>query len=76
MYILPLVLRVETNTPWPDRHFAMTELRLFVAILLTYATLEIDEGCMTRPELTRERMGLGIMHANGDMDVILRKRKL
>ena len=54
----------------------MTELRLFVAILLTYATLEIDEGCMTRPELTRERMGLGIMHANGDMDVILRKRKL
>ncbi|TBU63815.1 cytochrome P450 [Dichomitus squalens] len=58
------------------RHFAMTELRLFVAILLTYATLEVDEGCTTRPELSRERMGLGIMHANGDMDVILRKRKL
>lgn len=54
----------------------MTELRLFLAILLTYATIEVDEGCTTRPEFAIERMGLGIMHPRGDMDVILRKRKL
>nr|VWO96721.1 Putative lanosterol 14-alpha-demethylase (EC [Ganoderma boninense] len=58
------------------RHMAMIELRLFIAILLTYGALEIDEGCTTRPEVLRERMGLGIMHPKGDMDVILRKRKL
>ncbi len=58
------------------RHMAMVELRLFIAILLTYASLEIDEGCTTRPEVVRERMGLGILHPKGDMDVILRKRKL
>ncbi|PIL31823.1 cytochrome P450 [Ganoderma sinense ZZ0214-1] len=57
-------------------HMAMIELRLFIAILLTYGSLEIDEGCTTRPEVLRGRMGLGIMHAKGDMDVILRKRKL
>ena len=58
------------------RHMAMIELRLFIAILLMYGSLEIDEGCMTRPEVVRERMGLGIVHPKGDIDVILRKRKL
>ncbi|KAI0698393.1 cytochrome P450 [Cerioporus squamosus] len=58
------------------RHFAMTELRVFLTILLTYATIDIDEGCMTRPDFTLERMGLGVMHPKGDMDVVLRKRRL
>ena len=58
------------------RHMAMIELRLFIAILLMYGSLEIDEGCMTRPEVVRERMGLDIVHPKGDIDVILRKRKL
>ncbi|TFK94414.1 cytochrome P450 [Polyporus arcularius HHB13444] len=58
------------------RHFALAELRVFLAILLTYATIDIDEGCMTRPEFALERMGLGVMHPKGDMDVVLRKRRL
>ncbi|KAI0756862.1 cytochrome P450 [Daedaleopsis nitida] len=58
------------------RHFAMSELKLFLAILLTYATIEIDEGCTTRPKFMAERVGTGIIHPRGDMDVILRKRKL
>ncbi|RPD82424.1 cytochrome P450 [Lentinus tigrinus ALCF2SS1-7] len=58
------------------RHFALTELRVFLSILLTYAIIDIDEGCMTRPTLTLERMGLGVMHPKGDMDVVLRKRRL
>ena len=49
---------------------------MFIAIFLTYATIEIDEGCMTRPEFVPERMGLGIMHPRGDLDVIVRKRQL
>ena len=70
-------LCVFANTNHVDhRHFAMTELRVFLAILLSYATVEVDEECSTRPEFAIERMGLGVMHPRGDIDVILRKRKL
>ena len=54
----------------------MTELRMFIAIFLTYTTVEMDEGCLNSPEFLSERIGLGIMHPRGDMDVIVRKRKL
>ena len=54
----------------------MTELRVFLSILLTYATVDIDQACTTRPEFKFERMGLGVMHPKGDMDVVLRKRRL
>ena len=49
---------------------------MFIAIFLTYATVDIDEECTARPEFVPERMGLGIMHPRGDLEVIVRKRKL
>ena len=60
----------------PHRHFALAELRVYLAILLTYASIEVDEECTTRPEFMWERMGLGVMHPRGDVDVIVRSRKL
>ncbi len=54
----------------------MTEIKLFLAILLTFATFDLDEACTTRPDFTWERMGLGVMQPRGDMEVILRKRRL
>lgn len=74
-YVVPSC-RVRFADHGTHRHMAMVELRLFIAVFLTYGSLEIDEGCTTHPEVVRERMGLGVMHPKGDIDVILRKRKL
>ncbi|KAI9065866.1 cytochrome P450 [Trametes sanguinea] len=56
------------------RHFAMSELKMFVAIMLTYATIEVDPSSSTRPGFTWERQG--IMQPKGDMKVVVRKRQL
>ncbi|KAI0651986.1 cytochrome P450 [Trametes meyenii] len=58
------------------RHFAMSELKTFIAMLLTYSTLELDPASTSRPEFAWERIGAGIMHPRGDVQVIVRKRQL
>ncbi|KAI9065865.1 cytochrome P450 [Trametes sanguinea] len=57
------------------RHFAMAELKMFVAIMLTYATIEVDPSSSSRPSIKWERKQ-GIMQPRGDMKVIVRKRQL
>ncbi|OSD03206.1 cytochrome P450 [Trametes coccinea BRFM310] len=57
------------------RHFAMAELKMFVAVMLTYATVEADPSSSSRPEIQWERKQ-GIMQPKGDLKVIVRKRQL
>ncbi|KAL6307722.1 cytochrome P450 [Sparassis latifolia] len=58
------------------RHFALGELKTFIALLLTYATIERDPSSSSKPDLMWERMGVGIMPPRGDIKVIVGKRKL
>ncbi|KAI0655212.1 cytochrome P450 [Cubamyces menziesii] len=54
------------------RHFAMTELKMFVSILLTYASIELDPKSSTRPTFAWERQS--IMHPRGDLRVIVKRQ--
>ncbi|KAI8990562.1 cytochrome P450 [Trametes punicea] len=56
------------------RFFAMSELKTFLAMLFTYATVEADPASSSRP--TFSWGGQGILHPRGDMRVIVRKRQL
>ncbi|KAI0328507.1 cytochrome P450 [Cubamyces sp. BRFM 1775] len=54
------------------RHFAMTELKMFVSILLTHASIELDPKSSSRPTFAWERQG--IMHPRGDLQVIVKRQ--
>ncbi|KAI0778320.1 cytochrome P450 [Trametes elegans] len=58
------------------RHFAMAELKSFMAILLTYGVVEVDPTSSSCPEFAWERIGVGMLKPRGDMQVIIRKRQL
>jgi len=53
------------------RHLAVAEVKTFVTILFTYATIEVIPGA-TWPELCMERIGTGIIHPRGDIRVIVK----
>ncbi|EMD31509.1 hypothetical protein CERSUDRAFT_119728 [Gelatoporia subvermispora B] len=57
------------------RHFVIGELKTLVALILTYATVELADRSGVRPEFDWSRLGSGIMQPRGDIDVIVRKRE-
>jgi len=58
-----------------SRHFANGELKVFMVLLLMRYTLEIDPKSSERPTFMLERMGAGVMHPRGDLQIILRARE-
>ena len=58
-----------------SRHFAVRELKAFMAFLLMRYTLEVDPNFAERPTFVWERVGAGVMDPRGDLRVILHARK-
>lgn len=58
------------------RHFAQAELRAYVMLLLTMMDIEVDPKSDLRPKFNMQRIGLGIFHADGDLDVRVSPRIL
>ena len=56
------------------RHFVMGELRILIALLLTYATVEVDPKKPDMPKMSRDRIGAGMMPPVGDLNVIIKRR--
>jgi len=56
------------------RHFAMAEMKTFIAILLTYATIEVAPHS-SWPQLRMERIGTGIIPPRGDVHVRIGRKK-
>ncbi|KAK0489942.1 cytochrome P450 [Armillaria luteobubalina] len=58
------------------RHFALTELKIFLTLLLTHTKIEIDseKGPQPAVELCTDRMGVGAMPPRGDLNVVIRPR--
>ncbi|PBK76529.1 cytochrome P450 [Armillaria solidipes] len=58
------------------RHFAVSELKILLTLLLTHATIEIDSEMGPQPtvELCMDRMGVGAMPPRGDLNVVIRPR--
>ncbi|KAK0233888.1 cytochrome P450 [Armillaria fumosa] len=58
------------------RHFALSELKIMLTLLLTHATIEIDSEMGPQPtvELSMDRMGVGAMPPKGDLNVVIRPR--
>ncbi|KAF8576421.1 cytochrome P450 [Ramaria rubella] len=57
------------------RHFALRELKIFLALMMTYVAVEIDSKSSARPKFLTTRIGTGIMHPAGDLGVKITKRK-
>jgi len=55
------------------RHFAQSEIKTFVALLLTYCTLEVAPGT-SWPEMRMDRLGVGLISPKGDVNVIVKQR--
>ncbi|EMD31428.1 hypothetical protein CERSUDRAFT_109437 [Gelatoporia subvermispora B] len=58
------------------RHFVMGELKILIALLLTYATIGIDPKKPEIPKMSRNRIGAGIMPPIGDLNVIIKRRQI
>lgn len=58
------------------RHFAQGELKIFIAILLTVATIEIDPSSSERPKVNYASFGAGVVHPIGDLLVQVTKREI
>lgn len=56
------------------RHFAMGELKIYLGMMLSYATIELDLSSTSRPKLYTTRIGVGLMSPVGDLQVKIRKR--
>ncbi|KAK0500774.1 cytochrome P450 [Armillaria luteobubalina] len=58
------------------RHFALSELKIMLTLLLTHATIEIDNEMGPQPtvELCMDRMGVGAMPPKGDLNIVIRPR--
>jgi hypothetical protein len=61
---------------WEHRHFALAELRTFIALLLTLVDLRLDDKSQLKAEMDMQRIGLGIAHVKGDLDVFVTPRGL
>lgn len=70
---LPLHFSLTSNDI--RRHFALSELKILMIVLLTYATIEVDPLSSQRPSFDWGRFGFGMLSAKGDMRVIIKKRK-
>ncbi|KAI0074927.1 cytochrome P450 [Panus rudis PR-1116 ss-1] len=57
------------------RHFALGELKIYLAMLLTYVDIQPDPKSSARPSFNMGRLGGGIMPPVGDVQVIIRKRE-
>ncbi|KAF8587451.1 cytochrome P450 [Ramaria rubella] len=57
------------------RHFVMGELKIFLALMMTCVTIELNPNSNARPKFITERMGAGIMHPSGDLSIKISKRK-
>lgn len=55
------------------RHFALGEIKAFLTLLLTYASIEAAPGTAW-PELHKDKIGVGILDAVGDVTVIVNRR--
>lgn len=56
------------------RHFAQSEIRILVALLLTYCTLEPAPGT-SWPEMRMDRLGVGIISPKGDVNVLVKQKQ-
>jgi hypothetical protein len=52
----------------------MGELKMLVLLLLLQLTIEIDPESKQKPSIATERIGAGLLHPKGDLQVIIRKR--
>ncbi|KAF8579492.1 cytochrome P450 [Ramaria rubella] len=57
------------------RHFALGELKVYLALILTYVTIELDPGSNFKPKFFTARMGVGTMPPVGDLTVNIRRRE-
>ena len=55
------------------RHFALGEIKAFLALMLTYASIEAAPET-SWPSLHKDKIGVGILDAVGDVNVVIRKR--
>lgn len=56
------------------RHFAQGELKVFIALLLTLATIEIDPSSSERPKFNYSHMGTGMIPPVGDFPIRVTRR--
>jgi len=57
------------------RHFAQTELKVFIALLLTQLDIALaPEAKSSDAALDRSRVGLGVMHPKGDVMLLVKRR--
>lgn len=67
-------LRISLSLDVAFRHFAMGELKIYLGLILSYATIELDPSFTSRPKLFMARMGVGVMPPDGDMRVKIHRR--
>jgi hypothetical protein len=60
------------------RHFAQQEIRIFVACLLLHFDISLDPSSSKYPSLKMDmsRIGLGVLHPKGDLNVLVKKRRI
>jgi len=57
------------------RHFAQTEIKVFICLLLTQLDISLAPGVKRSDVvLDRTRIGLGVIHPRGDIMLSVRKR--
>ncbi|GJJ07854.1 hypothetical protein Clacol_002060 [Clathrus columnatus] len=56
------------------RHFVMGELKIFIALLLSAAHIELDPLSSERPQFQWARMGTGLMPPEGDLFIRVTRR--
>jgi hypothetical protein len=58
------------------RHLAQAQIRAFVALALTLMEIRLDEKSHMKVEMDMLRIGLGVLHAKGDVDIFASPRSL
>lgn len=61
------------------RHFAQQEIFIFVACFLLYFNVSLDTASSSKAndlDLDMSRVGLGVLHPKGDLNVLVRKREV
>jgi hypothetical protein len=52
----------------------MVEMRMFIVLLLSQVTIELDPKSDSCAQLDTARVGTGVCHAKGDFNVIVRRK--
>ncbi|KDR67461.1 hypothetical protein GALMADRAFT_258407 [Galerina marginata CBS 339.88] len=60
------------------RHFAQQEIRIFIACLLLHFDIALHPSSLKHPplEMDMSRIGLGVLHPKGDLNIQINKRNI